>query len=69
MNENLGEILKYKGPVLVEIICPFKQEIIPTLSSKKTAEGVLISQPLDNMYPFLDEQEYKHEMINKPFIK
>jgi len=69
MNENLGEILKYKGPVLVEIICPFKQEIIPTLSSKKTAEGALISQPLDNMYPFLEEQEYKNEMINKPFIK
>jgi acetolactate synthase-1/2/3 large subunit len=67
INRLLDEILNQTGPVLIEVICPFKQEIIPTLSSKENKNGVLVSQPLDNMYPFLDTSEYENEMINKPF--
>lgn len=67
INRLLSEILNQTGPVLIEVICPFKQEIIPSLSSKENENGVLVSQPLDNMYPFLDTSEYEDEMINKPF--
>jgi len=67
INILLNEILHQTGPVLIEVICPFKQEIIPTLSSKEDENGILVSQPLDNMYPFLEEKEYLKEMINKPF--
>jgi acetolactate synthase-1/2/3 large subunit len=67
INRLLYEILYHTGPVLIEVICPFKQEIIPSLSSKENENGVLVSQPLDNMYPFLDTLEYENEMINKPF--
>lgn len=67
INILLNEILHQTGPVLIEVICPFKQEIIPSLSSKENENGVLISQPLDNMYPFLDTSEYENEMINKPY--
>ena len=67
INRLLSEILNQTGPVLIEVICLFKQEIIPSLSSKENENGVLVSQPLDNMYPFLDTSEYEDEMINKPF--
>lgn len=67
INDHLKDILNYKGPILIEVICPFKQEIIPTLSSKENENGILVSQPLDNMYPFLEEKEYEKEMINKPY--
>jgi acetolactate synthase I/II/III large subunit len=67
INDHLKGILNYNGPALIEVICPFKQEIIPTLSSKEDENGILVSQPLDNMYPFLKEKEYLKEMINKPF--
>lgn len=69
IDDSLKNIIKHDGPALIEVICPFKQEIIPTLSSKENENGILVSQPLDNMYPFLDENEYKNQMINKPFIK
>lgn len=42
------------GPVLIDIQSNLDQEIIPAVLSKKMDNGQMISQPLDNMYPFLD---------------
>lgn len=62
----LKEILNYDGYCLVEVICPFKQDILPSSSTKKMDDGKLVSQPLENMFPFLSEEEFKNEMIIKP---
>ena len=62
---NLKEILKIKGPVIIEVINPTKQDLIPSSASKENSNGVLESQPLENMTPFLSEKEYKNEMIIK----
>ena len=64
--ESLNEILETKGPALIEVVCPFKQDIVPSLASRKNEEGKLTSQPLENMFPFLDDEEFKKEMIIKP---
>jgi hypothetical protein len=44
-------------------MCQHKQQVLPSSSSKINNEGKLISQPLENMFPFLSEQEFKNEMI------
>jgi acetolactate synthase-1/2/3 large subunit len=59
-------ILNTPGYALIEVICPFKQDIIPSSSAKENAEGAIVSQPLENMFPFLSEEEFKQEMIIKP---
>jgi len=65
LDHKLKEILSKEGYALVEVICPFKQDIIPSSSAKQNQEGKIVSQPLENMFPFLSEEEFNNEMIIK----
>jgi hypothetical protein len=38
----------------------------PSSSAKIDKNGKLVSQPLENMSPFLDDKEFKKEMIVNP---
>jgi acetolactate synthase-1/2/3 large subunit len=62
----IKEALLYDGPVLVDIECSSDQMIIPTVFSKKEEDGSMVSQPLEDMYPFLDREEFKQQMIVEP---
>ena len=66
LEETLETILDAEGPVLIDVICPFKQDMSPSSSAKQNEEGKIVSQPLENMSPFLSEEEFKNEMIIKP---
>jgi acetolactate synthase-1/2/3 large subunit len=66
LDKTLDQVLAYEGPVICEIINPNDQLIIPTLSSQKKEDGIMVSKPLEDMYPFLDRNEFKKEMIIKP---
>jgi acetolactate synthase-1/2/3 large subunit len=63
LNENLETIIKHDGYYLCEVMCPHNEEIYPTSATLKTKDGKLISQPLENMAPFLSEEEFRKEMI------
>lgn len=69
-NNNLGQriaaILAMKGPVLCEVMCVRDQEIVPMTASKKLDDGRMVSPPLEDMYPFLDRETFKQEMIIDP---
>ena len=65
MDNVLNDVMNYNGPVICEIICPENQEIIPTTASMRKEDGTMVSKPLEDMYPFLDREEFKKEMINK----
>jgi acetolactate synthase-1/2/3 large subunit len=45
---------------------PEWQLIIPRVSSEKQPDGRMVSKPLEDMYPFLDREEFRKEMIVKP---
>lgn len=62
----LESVMNENGPVLCEIINPENQEIIPTVSSMKKEDGTMVSKPIEDMYPFLDREEFLTEMIVKP---
>lgn len=66
LDEALAQMMKVEGPVILEVICPENQEIIPTASSKKLPDGRMVSKPLEDMYPFLDRAEFLSNMIVKP---
>ena len=46
------------GPVICEVIVDEKQNFEPKLSSKKLPDGTMVSPEIDDMYPFLDRDEY-----------
>ena len=66
LDNKLEEILSKEGYTLIEVVCPFKQDIVPSSSAKQNSEGKIVSQPLENMFPFLSEEEFNNEMIIKP---
>lgn len=61
--ERVAEILNCDEPVLVDVDCSQDQLIIPTVFSKKREDGSMVSLPLEDMYPFLEREEFKAQML------
>jgi len=66
INNKLDLILETPGYSITEVFCPFKQDILPSSSTKEDQNGKLYSPPLEYMSPFLTDEEFKKEMITKP---
>ncbi len=66
--EKLKEVMEYDEPVVCEVMTIRDQAVIPTISSKKAEDGRLVSMPPEDMYPFLDREEFAEEMIVDPVI-
>lgn len=65
LNEKIEGIINHDGYYLCEVMCPHDEEIYPTSATLQTEEGKLVSQPLENMSPFLSKEEFEKEMIIK----
>ncbi len=65
-SERIRKVLEMPGSVICEVMCIYDQEIVPTVSSKKLDDGRMVSKPLEDLYPFLDREEFKQQMIIKP---
>lgn len=66
LDRALKKMMAIEGPVILEVICPENQEVIPSASSKKLPDGRMVSKPLEDMYPFLDREEFLLNMIIEP---
>ena len=52
-----------EGPVLCEVVVSDEQIFSPKLSSKVLPDGKIVSPPIDDMFPFLDRDEYEANKI------
>lgn len=66
LDEVLAEVLNYPKAVICEVMCLRDQEIVPTVASYRKDDGTMVSRPIEDMYPFLDRDEFKREMIVSP---
>ena len=57
--EKMAALKAIDGPALCEVIIDPTQNIAPKLSSKVQPDGSIVSPPIDDMFPFLDKEEYK----------
>ncbi len=62
LDDKIKNVLNYDGPVICEVMVPEDQQIIPTVSSRVNSDGTMSSRPLEDMYPFLDRDEYKENI-------
>ena len=62
----IRKVLDHSGPMICEVMCLEKQEIIPSTSTFKKLDGTLASRPLEDMYPFLERDEFFKNMIIPP---
>lgn len=54
----IRNMLDSKGPIICEVIIDPSQNFEPKLSSKVLPDGKIVSPSIDDMYPFLDRDEY-----------
>lgn len=62
LEDDLQAVLDYKGPIICEIMMPEHQLLIPRVQSKKDKDGNIVSTSLENMFPFLPDEELKQVM-------
>lgn len=64
VDQKIKEVMDHDGPVICDVITPEWQLIIPRISSERLEDGTLIAKPYEDMYPFLDRDELKANMIS-----
>ncbi|MCT7554542.1 thiamine pyrophosphate-binding protein [Aliarcobacter butzleri] len=63
--DKLKNILELNEPVICEVILSHEEKMQPKLSSEIKPDGKMVSKPLEDMFPFLDREEFKNNMIIK----
>ncbi len=63
MRQKVREILEYKGPVVCDVAITPNQFTAPRISSVQAADGTMVSKPLEDLWPFLDREEFKSNMV------
>ena len=63
MEKEIKEVLKYKQPVLCEVMVEKEYAFLPKLSAKKLPDGTMVSPTLEDMYPFIDRKEFEENII------
>ncbi|MEI6212835.1 MAG: thiamine pyrophosphate-binding protein [Desulfuromonadales bacterium] len=66
LDDQLESVLNQTGPFICEIMMPEDQPLIPRVSSLKKPDGSIVSKPLEDLYPFLDRDEFYANMIVAP---
>lgn len=66
MRDKIRWVLNTSGPVVCEVVMAKNQLLAPKLKSKLHKDGTMASSPLEDMFPFLDREEFKKNMIIKP---
>ena len=59
--------IDHDGPCLVEIICDVQQRH-PRLMNKMNEDGTFKNTPMEDMYPFLDRDEFRANMFIKEVV-
>lgn len=63
IGEKVEETLAMDGPVLCEVFVTLDQNFEPKSSAKKLPDGTMVSPPLEDLFPFLPEEEMDRLMI------
>lgn len=66
VNDLLPEILGAPGAAVIEVMTDPLETLSPKAASKKLPDGSMVSAPLEDMYPFLDREEFRKNMLIKP---
>ena len=66
LRQAIRQALDSEGPFVVDVVLHPMQPIEPRLKSERLSDGRMVSKPLEDMYPYLDRELFRNEMIVKP---
>ena len=64
--EKIQKVLDIPGPVICELLVPPDEPRQPSMASAQKPDGSMVSKPLEDLWPFLDRQEFNANMIIPP---
>ena len=66
LRQKIRRILAEKGPLVCEVASPADETRAPSLVSTQRPDGSMVSKPLEDLWPFLDREEFRRNMIVEP---
>ena len=66
LGQQVREVLDTPGPIVCQVLAPAAEQRAPRLSSAQRADGSMVSKPLEDLWPFLDRDEFLSNMIVPP---
>lgn len=66
LKKQVSEILQMPGPVVCDVVVVPDEPRAPSLASFQRPDGSMISRPLEDLWPFLDRQEFLSNMLVSP---
>lgn len=66
LRQQVRNVLEIPGPVVCEVMALPDEARIPCISSKQLEDGSIVSMPIEDLWPYLDREEFLSNMIVKP---
>jgi acetolactate synthase-1/2/3 large subunit len=66
IHELVRHVLEQDGPMVCNVKISPNQFTAPRLSSMQKADGSMVSKPMEDLWPFLDREEFFANMIVRP---
>jgi acetolactate synthase I/II/III large subunit len=63
LDQAVATALVSEGPALVNVAMDPERTFTPRIMAERRPDGTLVSKPLEDMYPFLDREEFSDNMI------
>lgn len=63
MRDDIVNVFAENKPVICEVMVEKEYAFLPKLSAKKLPDGTMVSPSLEDMFPFLDRDEYMANLI------
>ena len=63
LGEAIVRTLSMEGPAICEVFVSTDQNFEPKSSAKRLPDGTMVSPPLEDLSPFLPEEEMDQNMI------
>ena len=63
LGEAIERTLAMEGPVICEIFVTTDQNFEPKSAAKRLPDGTMVSPPLEDLFPFLSEEEMDENML------
>lgn len=64
IREKVKEVLEIDGPVVCELMINPDMPTAPRLVSEVRPDGSIVSKPLEDLWPFLDREEFRNNMLD-----
>jgi len=62
----LRHALSGPGPIMCDIAVPREEDRVPRLANYRRADGSMASKPIEDLFPFLEREEFLANMISPP---